>query len=125
MCSCLDGCEFCYGTEDLEKQKGNNSALITLLGCPFCNCKTANIKEVRDINQNVGYGDTHYLVAMCQECDATRGKTHLKTFNEFSKYTVRDFRESNLLRAKEEEAYESYKKEVMAVVAALWNERAT
>lgn len=92
--------------------------------CPFC-ASEANLVVEDWVNPNgYGYGSGRTAYVRCLGCKAQGGFSSIDNFNMFSKYTVKDFRESNLLRAIEDERYEAYVEEQKNKAVSLWNGRA-
>ncbi len=91
--------------------------------CPFC-AGMGSIAEREDKNINIGYGDFPYAIVICAKCGARGEKISIKYFNEFSDYTVEEFRQSNLLRAKEELRYKEYLDNKKQEAIKAWNRRA-
>lgn len=91
--------------------------------CPFCSGE-AMIKEERWHNPDVGYPDNQWFVGICVNCRATGQKITYKPFNQFSDYSVQDFRENNALRAKYEDRYDEYLENKKQEAMRVWNKRA-
>ena len=95
---------------------------MSIRECPFCNSKAKIVEDNWD-NPNPGYGGNKGFKVECTSCAACSGTRSYATFNMFSKYSVKDFRESNLLRAREDARYEQHKDEIKYDVVKLWNQR--
>lgn len=90
--------------------------------CPFCE-GMGSIVEREDKNINIDYGDFPYVIVICANCGSTGKKITIKYFNEFSKYTVEEFRNSNLLRANEALRYKEYLDDKKREAIEAWNMR--
>jgi len=91
--------------------------------CPFCG-STAKLEVERWENPNgAGWGSGRYAYVRCSGCKSHGGYTSIDNFNMFSKYTVEDFRENNLLRAVEDERYQLYEEHQQTEAVKLWNNR--
>jgi ssDNA-binding Zn-finger/Zn-ribbon topoisomerase 1 len=106
----------------MYKKEENQKDNFVMLPCPFCGGE-GYIKEDRIINFNIGYDDFPYVVIICKKCSSMGQKVNIIFFNRFSNYTVQEFRESNVLRAKEELRYEEYMKKCKNEAIKLWNRR--
>jgi hypothetical protein len=89
--------------------------------CPFCGSKA----EQKEYDERGGYGEYErtikYHLVVCGGCGAEGPKKHQKWLIDFTKYTVNDFRNNPILRARVEEEYEEYCRNVKqaALVAAI------
>lgn len=91
--------------------------------CPFCGGEAALQTEswTNPNGHEWGSGRTTYV--RCSRCKAQGGHVSIDNFNMFSKHTVQDFRENNLLRAIEDERYKNYVIEQQATALQLWSNR--
>ena len=87
--------------------------------CPFCGSPVA-LEEFKE------YGSGEYrgrldVAVLCRVCWARGPFVNMRFFRELSKYSVEDFRENPSLRAKEDDAYEEYRRQIHEFTANLWN----
>lgn len=92
--------------------------------CPFCSgCGILETETVRS-----GYGEYEnsdlYHVVKCASCRASGRRYHQQHLISFTSYTVGDFRNNPLLRAKVEDEYEAYCKQTKQLAIKAWNARA-
>jgi len=94
---------------------------MNLKPCSFCGSdKIKLLDKDETISEYCKY---KYLIIVCDNCKATSGEYYIKFFNEFSKYTVQDFRENNALRSREEDSYELYINKEKIELSEKWNKR--
>jgi hypothetical protein len=91
--------------------------------CPFCGGEPKHeIEQVR-----IGYSEyehvENYHVVKCANCSSNGPRCHQKHLAEFTAYTVADFRNNPILRAKVEEDYENYCREIKRHAISAWNRR--
>ena len=93
--------------------------------CPFC----GGDAELQQDLERSGYDEyerqERYYVVRCKKCDASSKRFHQKHLIDFTKYTVKDFRENPILRAKVEDDYDAYCKQSNRLAIDAWNCRAT
>ena len=96
----------------------------TLEPCPFCG---GEAEQHQDLVRS-GYGEyerqERYHVVNCKKCGASSKPFHQKHLIDFTKYTVRDFRENPILRAKVEDDYDAYCEQSKQLAVDAWNCRA-
>ena len=92
--------------------------------CPFCG-GNGEVKEETFGHPNFGQTGHYYFYVECTSCKARGGYVRIKYFNEFSEYTVEDFRQNNLVRAVEDEKYDCYLGGKKLETITLWNKRVT
>lgn len=89
--------------------------------CPFCG---GDAEHQRDRVRS-GYGEyeseENYHAVKCKKCGASSKRVHQKHLIEFTKYTVRDFRENPILRAKVEDDYDAYCQQSEQLAVEAWN----
>ena len=92
--------------------------------CPFCG---GNAILETQCNRS-GYGEYEstekYHVVCCEKCKAQGKRIHQQHLINFTKYTVRDFRENPILRAKVEDDYDSYCDQTKQLAIDSWEQRA-
>lgn len=91
--------------------------------CPFCGKEGETRLETWTNPNGYAYGSCRYWFVECPTCKSKSGSVYVDNFNVFSKHTVQEFRENNLLRAVEEERYELYNNEQKNKAIELWNTR--
>lgn len=97
---------------------------MDLKPCPFCGSPAEFLEETT----RCGYGEyerheTFYSVA-CTSCKASGRRYHRKTIRDFTRYTVADFRNNPILRAKVEDEHEAYSEQTKQLAIDAWNHRA-
>jgi hypothetical protein len=94
-----------------------------LEACPFC----GGDAEYRKENVRSGYGEYEYNetyhTIRCKKCGSSSKRVHQKHLIDFTKYTVRDFRENPILRAKVEDDYDAYCEQSKQLAVDAWNLR--
>ncbi len=94
-----------------------------LEACPFCGGDAEYQKE----NVRSGYGDYErsetYHTVRCKKCGSSSKRVHQKHLIDFTKYTVRDFRENPILRAKIEDDHDAYCEQSKQLAIDAWNLR--
>ncbi len=105
-----------------EQYIKKHGVTIVIKPCPFCD-GMGSLVEREEKNINIGYGDFPYVVIVCAKCGASGEKFNIRCFNMFSNYTVEEFRNSNLLRAKEELKYKEYLDSKKQEATEAWNTR--
>jgi hypothetical protein len=99
-------------------------ANVSLLVCPFCGGEAEYTTE----SVRSGYGEYEsiekYHVVTCKTCKCNGRRYHQKHLINFTSYTVSDFRNNPLLRAKVEDEYESYCQQTKQLAVDAWNKRA-
>jgi len=107
------------------KERIDESELSDLLCCPHCNGNA----ELKSKNERVGYDEYMRYIDLfyvaCSECGARTADFRKKTFAETTEYTVQDFRENPALRAKVEDEYTIYCKQLEQETISAWNKRAS
>ena len=92
--------------------------------CPFCG---GEAEQHQDLVRS-GYGEyertERYHAVKCKKCGASSKRVHQKHLIDFTKYTVRDFRENPILRAKVEDDYDAYCEQSKHLAVEAWNCRA-
>lgn len=95
-----------------------------LLPCPFCGGKPELIIH----RPRTGYGSyerTHEVhVVECKNCAARSRGFEQKPLCDYTNYTVADFRENPILRAKVEDGYAAYAEQTKELAVDAWNTRA-
>jgi transcription elongation factor Elf1 len=91
--------------------------------CPFCGSSQIEITKEHIESQNSMYPGHESLICRCNSCDARTGGVIVDFFNSFSDYTVKEFRQNNALRAKEEDRYDEYLEEKRSLAIEQWNRR--
>ena len=91
--------------------------------CPFCGGHAVDELEYWTNPNGFEWGSCRYALVECSQCHAKSGIVNVDNFNRFSKHTVQEFRENNLLRAREEERYEEYVDFQKLRAIELWNKR--
>ena len=91
----------------------------TLRKCPFCGAKP-ELREYRE------YGSGEYrgrldVAVLCPKCYARGPFINMRFFRDLSEYSVEDFRENPSLRAKEDDAYAEYTRQIHEFAQNLWN----
>ena len=101
-----------------------NYLLQNIKECPFCG---GNAELDKDMVRS-GYGEYEiretYHSVKCKKCNASSKRIHQKHLIDFTKYTVRDFRENPILRAKVEDDYKAYCEQSKQLALEAWNFRA-
>ena len=91
--------------------------------CPFCGGEA----EHRENQIRSGYGEyertEHYHAVECRNCGASSKRIHQRHLIAFTRYTVRDFRENPILRAKIEDDYAAYCEQSKQLAVEAWNAR--
>jgi hypothetical protein len=95
----------------------------SLKSCPFCGCEAKQEIESWTNPNGSEWGSGRYTYIYCPNCKAKGGYKSIDNFNIFSKYSVKDFRESNLLRAIEDERYDAYIEQQKQAAIDAWNMR--
>ena len=91
--------------------------------CPFCGGKPKLQKDsYSDPDRSYIDNSYDYFIIKCR-CGATKGEHAIKFFNEFSDYTVHDFRNNSALRAKTEDEYDVYLESIKLECIDDWNNR--
>lgn len=91
--------------------------------CPFCGSNA----ELKSKTERFGYGeymryiDSFYVA--CTQCGARTKDFDKKPFNQMTDYTVQDFRNNPALRAKAEDEYELYCRQLEQETIEAWNKR--
>ena len=97
---------------------------LALEACPFCGGEAEYQKE----NVRSGYGeyerDETYHTIRCKKCGSSSKRVHQKHLIDFTKYTVSDFRQNPILRAKVEDDYDAYCEQSKQLAVGAWNCRA-
>lgn len=89
--------------------------------CPFCGgeAKYSFYSDVFD-----GWGtpfDRHKII--CKKCGAEGPTVSHEQLSDFTNYTVKDFRNNPILRAKIEDEFEEFKESKKQEVIEAWNKR--
>ncbi len=96
---------------------------LALEACPFCGGEA----EYQTENVRSGYGEYErnetYHTIRCKKCGASSKRVHQKHLIDFTKYTVRDFRENPILRAKVEDDYDAYCEQSKQLAIDAWSLR--
>jgi hypothetical protein len=96
---------------------------IELKPCPFCGGEAEQIETVLYFGSGDYANSEEKQLCKCKAC-GTEGKMfHQKYLSEFTNYSVEDFRNNPLLRAKVEEEYESYVNSIKQQAITFWNKR--
>jgi hypothetical protein len=107
----------------MNEEQNSNSALIPALCCPFCGGEA----ELREENGRHGYGEYErtlvFHVVRCRKCNSHGTRYEQKPLIEFTNYTVSDFRNNPILRAKVENDYDAYKVQTKEMAISAWNRR--
>jgi len=97
---------------------------LALEACPFCGGEAEYQKE----NVRSGYGEYErnetYHTIRCKKCGSSSKRVHQKHLIDFTKYTVSDFRQNPILRAKVEDDYDAYCEQSKQLAVDAWNCRA-
>jgi len=92
---------------------------------PCLHCETEGVIKERD--ERVGYNeyqDTyHYCFVECANCGCRSKEFRIKPLIETTDYTVADFRQNPVLRAKVEDEYDDYVQQVKQAAMDSWNTR--
>ena len=92
--------------------------------CPFCGGEAVLETE----RERQGYGEHEsletYHVVVCSKCKSRATRYHQKHLINFTSATVSDFRHNPVLRAKVEDEYEEYCKQVQDLAVTAWERRA-
>lgn len=109
----------------MSEVKSDESELNALLCCPHCNGDA----ELKSKNERVGYEEYMRYVDLfyvaCLGCGARTADFIKKSLADTTEYTVQDFRENPTLRAKVEDEYTLYCKQLEQESIDSWNKRAT
>jgi hypothetical protein len=99
------------------------SILNDLLFCPFCNGNGKLIEE----SERCGYGEYErnltFHVVKCKNCGSQSTRYEQKPLIDFTRYTVQDFRNNPVLRAKVEDDYAAYYDRTKQLAVEAWNKR--
>lgn len=91
--------------------------------CAFCG--GSGILEAETVS--AGYGEYQhsdlYHVVKCAYCKASGRRYHQQHLINFTTYTVADFRNNPMLRAKVEDEYEAYCEQTKQLAIESWNRR--
>lgn len=96
---------------------------MKLKSCPFCG------GQAKLVTSNVqsgygGYGSNEiYHAVVCANCESRSKGYHQKHLISFTSHTVSDFRNNPILRAKVEDEYAVYCKQVIERATEAWNKR--
>lgn len=95
-----------------------------LEACPFCGGEAEYQKD--SVRSGYGEYESHetYHAIKCKKCGSSSKRIHQKHLIDFTKYTVRDFRENPILRAKVEDDYDAYCEQSKQLAIDAWNCRA-
>mgnify|MGYP006977568710 CR=1 FL=1 len=78
-------------------------------------------------SNRVGYGDyermVYSIIVECSGCHAKAADLIIMPLCDFTNYTVSDFRNNPILRARIEDSYAKYITDLEESVIALWNRR--
>jgi hypothetical protein len=91
--------------------------------CPFCGGDAEHQKDdLRHGYDEYEREETYHFIK-CKNCGSSSGRLHQKHLCDFTKYTVRDFRENPILRAKVEDEYSAYCEQLKQLSIDAWNLR--
>ena len=109
---------------ETAKTRSFHLSLGNILPCPFCASEKV---ELGEDSVRYGYGsyerfDTFYAVR-CKDCGAKGKAFYQKPLRSFTEYTVQDFRDNPILRAKVEDEYSEYIDDMKLDAVKAWNIR--
>ena len=100
-------------------------SMPNLKTCPFCGGRAHLITESDRIGYDTYERTIDAVRITCVDCRSSGTEIIKKTLADFTSYTVQDFRQNPILRAKVEDEYEEYVKELNNQAIKAWNTRAT
>lgn len=91
--------------------------------CPFCGGEGDLVLR----RERVGYGGyektLEFHVVKCVNCESSGKEFRQDPLCDYTSYTVQDFRDNPVLRAKVEDEYEDYIKQAKELAIQAWNTR--
>lgn len=96
---------------------------MELKKCPFCSKEGRLNSRIEHVGDGEYSRYIDYFYVDCLGCGARTRDFIKKTLSEMTEYTVQDFRGNPVLRAKAEDDYEFYIKQVEQEAIEAWNRR--
>lgn len=91
--------------------------------CPFCGSEGQLHIERWENPNGYAYGSGQYAYVLCKVCNARGGFSLISNFNDFTKYTLKDFQENHLIRVQEDDKYKTYVENQQKAAVDAWNRR--